>query len=90
MLPSSARWGSQPPPAPATTDSPASTDEISSHIAADEGKKGLRKVVLDSGAIIKGRRLEALGDTFWTVCARIFAFLILFSEFHTLSGKRFS
>ncbi len=68
MLPSAARWGSEPPPAPAAPELPASTEQSPSEMAAaDEGKKGLRKVVLDSGAIIKGRRLEALGDAFWTV-----------------------
>ena len=35
--------------------------------SADEALRDLKKVVLDSGAIIKGGRLEGLGQKFWTI-----------------------
>jgi hypothetical protein len=65
-LPSGAKWGSKTGGPAASTPSPAAA----AHAVADEAdasKKNLKKVVLDSGAIIKGRRLESLGDAFWTV-----------------------
>jgi len=34
---------------------------------ADEALRKVKKVVLDSGAIIKGGRLEGLGQKFWTI-----------------------
>lgn len=74
LLPTTARWGVKPTPdAPAVSDKPALDQAV---VAADAAKKELKKVVLDSGAIIKGRRLESLGDAFWTVGLASSSFLV--------------
>jgi hypothetical protein len=54
-----------PEPAP-SVDVPQVTAQNGSEHPAEQSLAG-RKVVLDSGAIIKGGRLERLGDNFWTV-----------------------
>ena len=58
------------PAAGAALDRKAAADATGSAAALSEqdaALRSVRKVVLDSGAIIKGGRLEGLGDKFWTI-----------------------
>ena len=65
-LPTTARWGSNPKP-PVTSSEPITSQPIANiHEPSTETKKS-KKVVLDSGAIILGGRIERLGDEFWTI-----------------------
>jgi len=66
-LPAGAKWGHKVQESAVSGKSSASEANKTLNDEADAAKKDLRKVVLDSGAIIKGRRLEPLGDAFWTV-----------------------
>jgi RNA-binding protein NOB1 len=61
-LPATARWGSSPPVLPPQ---PVVPQEPKSKLV--EGVKKSKRVVLDSGAIILGGRIERLGDEFWTI-----------------------
>lgn len=67
-LPAGARWGKAVEPVDAGAGSAISLAKAA-FSEVDAAKKDMKKVVLDSGAIIKGRRLESLGDAFWTVRA---------------------
>jgi hypothetical protein len=61
-LPTTARWGATPPviPPPEVQDA--------KRVPHDESTcKRSKRVVLDSGAIILGGRIERLGDEFWTI-----------------------
>ena len=72
------RTSTQPPPpvsvaasipsAPAPVPQKEEQEETKAAEAlADSLPKSTRRIVLDSGAIIKGGRVERLGDEFWTV-----------------------
>ena len=65
-LPPTAKWGSTPPVIPPQTASskPAVTADS---IESTSPTKKAKRVVLDSGAIILGGRIERLGDEFWTI-----------------------
>eukprot|EP00961_Rhodomonas_salina_P178390 2406173-Rhodomonas_salina.1 len=52
-----------PAPAPAPDIDAENAEKEKERLIKEKG----RKVVLDSGAIIKGGRIERLGNKFWTV-----------------------
>jgi hypothetical protein len=52
---------------PTEPEAPKTDPVVAAEQAPAEQVVDGRKVVLDSGAIIKGGRVERLGDKFWTV-----------------------